>query len=334
MSAVRTPESGNRRIAREPPALRAPRVAWRDRLRGWGAQHAYGALSSLGRLAQRPGATAMTVAVMGLALALPLMLHLALENLGRYGGAMRDARELSVFVDPAAEAEAIARLEAQLAGDAGVARVAVRPPEEGLAELAALPGFADAIALLEDNPLPTVLLVSPAPTLDAPAIASLARTIEAMPAVDLVQHDLEWRERMSRALALAERIVAIVALVLGLGALLVVGNTIRLDVQGRADEIAIVQQLGGSDGFVRRPFLYAGCWYGGFAALAALVAAFAVVAALEQPVAALAASYGRSGGLTGLGARVALATIAAGLVLGWIGAWLACGRHLARGKPA
>ena len=332
MSAPRT-DTGNRRIAREPPALRAPRVPWRDRLRAWGAQHAYGALSSLGRLAQRPGATAMTVAVMGLALALPLLLHLALANLERYGGAMRDARELAVFVDPGAEAAAIAALEARLAHDARVAQVAVRPPEEGLAELAALPGFGDAIALLDENPLPTVLLVSPDAALDAASIAALAHAIEALPEVDLVQYDLEWRERMARALALAERIMALVALVLGLGALLVVGNTIRLDVQGRADEIAIVQQLGGSDGFVRRPFLYAGCWYGGLAALAALAAALAVTAALAAPVAALAASYGRSDALAGLDARAALATVAAGLVLGWIGAWLACGRHLARGKP-
>ena len=318
---------------REGAAVRETRPAWRERLRAYGGQHAYGALSSLGRLWQRRGATLLTVAVMGLALALPVMLHLALRNLERYGGAMRDARELTVFVATDAEPGAIAALEQRIAATDGVARVAVRPPDEGLAELSALPGFADAIALLDENPLPTVLVVAPDAALGADAIGALARNLEGLPHVDLVQYDLEWRERMTRALALAERLVALVALVLGLGALLVVGNTIRLDVQGRADEIAIVQQLGGSNGFVRRPFLYAGCWYGLLASGLALAGCAVIMLALRAPVAALAASYGSTIGLVGLDARAAAATLAAGLVLGWLGAWIACGRHLARGKP-
>ncbi|HVF34598.1 MAG TPA: permease-like cell division protein FtsX [Candidatus Saccharimonadia bacterium] len=325
----------NRRVVREEAAVvHDGTVSWRERLRSYGGQHAYGALSSLGRLWQRRAATLLTIAVMGLALALPMMLYLSLRNLEQYAGAMRDARELTVFVTPGAEPETVATLEAQLAADPDVAVVSMRPPDEGLAELSALPGFADAIALLEDNPLPALLLVAPAASLDAPAIGRLARRIEALPGVDLVQYDLEWRDRLTRALALAERLVAIVALVLGIGALLVVGNTIRLDVQGRADEIAIVQQLGGSNGFVRRPFLYAGCWYGLFAALLAFAGCAVVMAALRAPVAALAASYGGAIGLVGLDLELAAATVAAGVLLGWIGAWVACGRHLARGKPA
>lgn len=324
----------NRRIPREEAAVVVDAaVSWRERLRAYAGQHAYGALSSLGRLWQRRAATLLTVAVMGLALALPVLLVLSLRNLEQYAGSMRDARELTVFVAPDAEPVAIAALEASLAVDPGVAVVSLRPPDEGLAELSALPGFADAVALLDENPLPALLLVAPHPALDAEAIGALARRVETLPSVDLVQYDLEWRERLTRALALAERLVLIVALVLGLGALLVVGNTIRLDVQGRADEIAIVQQLGGSNGFVRRPFLYAGCWYGLFAALFAYAGCAAVMLALRAPVAALAASYGSGIGLVGLDARLAAATVATGVLLGWIGAWVACGRHLARGKP-
>lgn len=333
MSAVPKPDAPNRRVARDEAAVRDASASWRERLAAYGGQHAYGALSSLGRLWQRRGATVLTVAVMGLALALPLLLLLALRNLESYGGAMRDAREITVFVAPGTEAAAIEALRGRIAAREGVARVAVRAPDEGLAELTALPGFAEAVALLDENPLPTVLLVTPQPALDAGALGLLAAGLEAEAGVDLVQHDLEWRERMRRAVALAERLVLIVALVLGLGALLVVGNTIRLDVQGRAEEIGIVQQLGGSDGFVRRPFLYAGCWYGLFAALVALAGSAAVLAALREPVAALAASYGSTLGLAGFDLATVAGTLAAGVVLGWLGAWVACGRHLARGKP-
>lgn len=333
MNAAPKPDAANRRVPRDDAAVRDAAASWRERLAAYGGMHAYGALSSLGRLWQRRGATALTIAVMGLALALPLLLLLALRNLESYGGAMRDAREITVFVAPGTDAAAIEALRGRIAAREGVAHVAVRPPDEGLAELTALPGFAEAVALLDENPLPTVLLVTPQPALDAAALGLLAKGLEAEAGVDLVQYDLEWRERMRRAVALAERLVAIVAMVLGLGALLVVGNTIRLDVQGRAEEIGIVQQLGGSDGFVRRPFLYAGCWYGLFAALCALAGSAAVLAALRGPVAALAASYGSTMGLAGLDLATVAGTLAAGVVLGWLGAWVACGRHLARGKP-
>lgn len=316
--------AGNERSA--PPPVRLP-------LRAWADQHLYSLLSSLGRLWQRRAATALTVAVMALALALPLLMHVAVRNLGHFGGALEDARELGVFVRtevgvPGAEALAL-RLRAR----ADVAGVTLRTPADGLAELAAQDGFGEALALLEDNPLPPVLLVDPAPGADAAAIRALAEAVRAEPEVDFVQLDLDWRERLGRLLALAERLTRVVAVLLGLGALLVVGNTIRLDVQGRADEIAIVQLLGGTDGFVRRPFLYAGCWYGLFAGVLAVLLVAAAQLALAGPVAALAASYGSGFRLQGLDAAAVGAAVAAGIVLGWLGARAASGRQLSRGRP-
>lgn len=296
-------------------------------------QHLYSAASSLGGLWQRRGATLLTVLVMGLALALPLLLHLAVRNLETFGGSLREAREISVFIDPAAGADAVAAYAEALEARDDVVSVLLREPADGLAEIGQLPGFEEALALLDDNPLPPVLLVAPSKAADAATIRALAEFIETAPWVDLVQYDLEWRERLTRALALAERLVDVVALLLGLGALLVVGNTIRLDVESRSDEIAIVQQLGGSNGFVRRPFLYAGCWYGLMAGLLALLGVVAATVALSGPVAALAESYGSRFALRGLDFAAVAATLAAGIMLGWIGAWAACGRHLARGAP-
>src|SRR5205085_10387033 len=132
---------------------------------------------------------------------------------------------------------------------------------------------------------------------------------------------------------LATRITLVLAGLLALGALLVVGNTIRLDVESRAEEIAVVQLIGGSDGFVRRPFLYAGVWYGLAAAVLALLGVLAVQLALSAPVRELAASYGSEFALAGLPWSIAGGTLAGGIMLGWLGAWTACGRHLARGRP-
>lgn len=335
MSRERKLEQGsNKRRQRESaPAANERHAPPRLSFAAWREQHLYSMLSSLGRLWQRRSATVLTVLVMALALALPLLLQLAVRNLEHFGGMLREARELSAFMAPGTAPEAIAALAAELDENASVAAVAVKGPEDGLAELRQLPGFAEAVELLEANPLPTVLLVTPLPDARPEAIHALANEIQARAGVEFVQYDLAWRERLTRALGVAERMVLVVATLFGLGVLLVVGNTIRLDVLSRAEEIAVVQLLGGSDGFVRRPFLYAGCWYGLFAAVLALVGSAIAQYALAAPVAALAASYGSDFAVRGLGLDAVGATFAAGIVLGWLGAWAACGRHLSLGRP-
>jgi cell division transport system permease protein len=331
MNERRGPDGGNRRVERGAGGVRfsAPRVP----LAAWLGQHGYSLLSSLGRLWQRRGATLLTIAVMALALSLPLLLHLAVRNVERFGGGAQDSRELAVFLGAALDRDAVDAARRAAAAHADVTTVTLRTPDEALEELRRLAGFAEALDLLQSNPLPSVLIVTPRPGLAPDGVHALARALEAIEHVDFVQYDLSWRERLDAAIALARRLALVLGVLLAAGALLVVGNTIRLDVAARADEIAIVQLLGGSDGFVRRPFLYAGLWYGLLAATLALVGVAAVTWALAAPVAELAAGYGSEYRLQGLSAPLAAGTLLAGIVLGWLGAWIVCGRHLARGKP-
>jgi cell division transport system permease protein len=110
--------------------------------------------------------------------------------------------------------------------------------------------------------------------------------------------------------------------------LLVVGNTVRLDIHGRADEIATLRLLGATDGFVRRPFLYLGAWYGALAGVFALLLALAARGALEPAVASLVSSYSGDFALATLRADYALLLLCGSIALGWIGAYLAVGHHL------
>lgn len=317
--------------ARQAANARGPAPGARARI--WFDQHLYSAVSSLGRLWQRRSATVLTVLVMGLALALPLLLFLALANAERFGGTLTDSRDLSAFL--AADRSATQAREALRGAQAlpDVEAVLLRSPDDGLADLRQLAGFADAIDLLQENPLPYVLVVTPARDAGDARIRALASALEAVPGVAFVQYDLTWRERLNRALALAARVMLLVGALLALGALLVVGNTIRLDVAARAEEIAVVQLLGGTRGFVRRPFLYTGMWYGALAAAVALGAVSVSRLLLAGPVAQLAQSYGSAFRLQGLGPDAIVTTLAAGIMLGWLGAWVACGRELARGAP-
>ncbi len=327
----------NRRLERNPadaPVAAVPRAdSTRVGARSWLDQHLYSALSSLGRLWSRRAATVLTVLVMGLALALPLLLSLVVENLRGLGGALTDSREVAAFLRVDATPAAVDAAAVAARALPGVAAVEVRGPDAGLDELRRLEGFGEALDAVGDNPLPHVLVIAPDADADGAAVAALAAAAGAIEGVDFVQYDLAWRERLDAVLALASRVAWVAGVLLALGALLVVGNTIRLDVAARADEITIVQLLGGTDGFVRRPFLYAGAWYGLFAALIAIGGAWLAWAALTGPVARLAETYGATQSLAGPGWAAQGAVLAAGIVLGWLGAWAAVGRQLAQGRP-
>lgn len=292
-------------------------------------QHAYAALSSLGRLLARPGATLLTLLVLALALLLPLLLATTLRNVAQLESTLGASSDLMVFLDPArgaADAEADAKALRALPE---VAKVELRTPEQGLAELKRLAGFGPALALLPDNPLPFVLTVTP--RADAATTGTLATTIASRKGVDLVRDDAGWRSRLRAIAALARRLAGVAAALFGLGALLVVGNTIRVDVAGRRDEIQVMQVVGATPAFVRRPFLYAGLWYGLAAALIALAGAVGVFVALAPAVAQVSASYGAGFALQGPGWAGVLGTPAAGIVLGWLGARVAVAFELARG---
>ena len=316
-----------------------PRVAGAARFtRGfsftaWREQHLYGMFSSLGYLWRRRRATLLTVAVMGLALLLPLLLQVLLRNLEGFGSGLRDAREMSVFLMPRMADAQVKRARDEALAKAGVQDVRVRTPADALDELRGLEGFGGAATLLDDNPLPHVMLVTPRADLDAAGMRALAQQLDASPRVEFVQYDLAWRDRLDRVLALARRLALLAGVLFALAALLVVGNTIRLDVAARASEIAVVQLLGGTDRFVRRPFLYAGFWYGLAAGLVALVAAFSIVMLVREPADALVANYAEDFSLRGVSLPLAAATLAGGAMLGWLGAWAACGSWLARGRP-
>jgi cell division transport system permease protein len=213
----------------------------------------------------------------------------------------------------------------------GSESVLLRSPEDGLAEFRQMADFAGALALLDYNPLPAVLVVTPLPGADA---AGLAETLRNLPEADFVQHDAEWRTRLNAWLGFGRRLTWLVAGLLGLGMLLVVGNTVRLDIQSRAEEIQTVQLLGATDGFVRRPFLYLGAWYGALAAVLAIGVALAAQLALQAPVATLVETYGSGFELRGIGLTTALGVLLGAMALGWLGAWLAAGHHLRQTLPS
>jgi cell division transport system permease protein len=308
-------------------------VAKRSRLTAWRHQHAWCVRESGRRLRSHPLGTVLTVAVMGLALALPLAFYLLLANVQHLASALGEAQSVNVFLQPGVAADGATAIAATLRARPDVAAVTLRTPQQGLDELASLRGFGDAIGALPDNPLPYVLLVEPRAGARRAAVTALVAALRALPHVDLVQDNGHWRAHLDALVALGRRVALLLAALLGAAAILVIGNTVRLDIRGRADEIAVQQWIGASAGFVRRPYLYEGTWYGLLAGLVAVGLVLGLEAALAAPVRELATSYAGRLAFAGLAWSTLAVALVIAVVLGWLGAWVASGRHLARNHP-
>jgi len=296
----------------------------------WWQHHLHSVVFSLGRAWRKPWATLLTVMVMALALALPLGMSIALDNLKHFTGSVQQSRDINLFLKTELDAAAANALADELRARDDVAAIQLRTPQEGLDELRENAGLGEAINALQDNPLPSLLVITPAAKTDD---ARLARALESLPQADLVQHDALWRTRLDAWLAFGSRLVQVLSVLLGLGAVLVVGNTVRLDIQARREEIGVLQLLGASDGFIRRPFLYLGAWYGLGAGLVALGLIAAAGAALAAPLAQLSQSYASPFALKGLDLLHSSIVLLAIVVAGWLGAWLVTGHFLRQTRP-
>jgi cell division transport system permease protein len=298
------------------------------------ARHVQALLGSLGRLARNPFATGLTLLVIGLALALPTALRLFVTNAQAATGDFANAVDLSVYLktDVAlAKAEQLARSARERME---VAEVILIPAGKALEEFRTYSGFGAALNALKENPLPHVLHVRPRETASSPAaLESLRRYFAAWPEVDIVQIDSEWVMRFNAILEVLRRLLVIAAALLGAGVLAVIGNTIRLEILNRRAEIEVTKLVGGSNGFVRRPFLYTGVLYGLGGALLAWIIVEVAIAVLGQPVATLAQLYGSRYSLQGPSGDDIGVLLAAGIVLGWLGAWISAARHLRSIEP-
>lgn len=297
-------------------------------------RHMQALLGSLGRLARQPFATLLTILVIAIALALPAALYLVVANMRVVTRGLDDTVQLSAYLEMTATEQQAGRVSAAIAALPGVAGTELVSPDEGLAEFRERSGIGDALKALPDNPLPWLVKIRPAAQQDSAAeVGSLAVAIRGLEGVDLVEADTAWVQRLHAIEDTMQQLVLLVAAVLAAGVLAVVGNTIRLEINSRRAEIEVTKLVGGSNAFVRRPFLYSGLWQGIAGGLVAVALIAGGLYALAPFIDRLAAAYGSGFALRGLSAREWPVVVGGGACLGFLGAWLAAGYHLRRIEP-
>ncbi len=305
-----------------------------NRLRAYLLRHAQMLVGSLGRLARQPFASLLTAAVIGIALALPLCLELILQNAGAATSAWNDAFEISVYLEKGVSGERAQAIQKELERRDDVATVRLVTPAQALAEFRVNSGFGSALDALADNPLPTTLLVTPSLAASTTeGTTALKTAIGAIAGVATAQLDSEWVQRLDAILELLRRVVLLTAALLAIGVLLIIGNTIRLDIANRRAEIEVMKLVGATDRFARRPFLWTGFWYGLSGGLIAIGLVAVVEFAIGGPTARLAALYGSSFQLNGLAWPTVGGTVLGAAGLGWIGAWLTASQHIREIHP-
>ncbi|MFO7603758.1 MAG: permease-like cell division protein FtsX [Gammaproteobacteria bacterium] len=297
-------------------------------------RHAQVLVYSLGQLWRTPVASLMTAAVIGIALALPTGLHVLLDNAQKLSGGWQGATQISLFLKHDTTDFQARKLINRLRKQAEIKAVRYISREQALEEFKALSGFGDALASLQENPLPAVLVIQPATAQQTSGSAeALLAKLKTHPEVDVAQLDMQWIKRLYAIMEIVRQGVVILAALLALAVLLVVGNTIRLAIQNRRDEILVIKLIGGTDAFIRRPFLYSGVWYGLLGGIIAVVLISSALLILSGPVERLTGLYQSQFELSFLGFGSILNLLMASTLLGLLGSWLAVGRHLREIEP-
>ena len=303
-------------------------------MKQWFERHLQTLVGSLGRLWTQPFATLLTVLVIGIALALPACLHVLVQNVRVASGGWGNALDISVYMKPAATLEQAQQAEKRIAQRRDVEDVTLVKADDALAEFRKDSGFGEALDALKDNPLPHALVVRPAAEFRDPArVDTLSAELRKIDGVDIVQLDTAWVSRFNAILDVVRRVVLLAAGLFALGILVIVGNTIRLDIENRRDEIEVTKLVGGSDGFVRRPFLYNGVWYGLGGGLVAWLTVTVVITLLGEPVQRIAGLYGSSFQLHGLGLAGSTVLLVGGVLLGWLGSFIAATKEIRGIEP-
>lgn len=310
------------------------KVSFADRFKMAISLHKKNSVDSLLSILKQPTNSLLTIMVLAIALALPGIFYIMTNNAKALSESWDSSMAISLYLQESAKENQARELVAELINQDKYQSVNLITKEEALEEFKKHSGIADSLEMLNENPLPMVISIVPDETKVAlNELQSLVENLEKLPLVDTSSLDAEWINRYQEILKISEKIGSFISLLLAIGVLLIVGNTIRLAILNRREEIQVIKLVGATDAFIRRPFLYTGFWYG----LMAGVIAALMISILGNLVAGstnrLAELYQSQYQLLGLTISQTLTLIVIGALLGLFGSWISIRKHLKEIQP-
>ncbi|WP_133127522.1 permease-like cell division protein FtsX [Legionella nagasakiensis] len=283
---------------------------------------------------QKPIAAAMTIMVIAITLALPALFWILTYNLEQLTNRWQEGGRIALYLKPSLSIQEAERFLLHVRTTQGVGQAVLKSPEEGLAELKVQEGMQDIMNYLSENPLPAVIDIIPALSVDTPEkLEQLYMQLNSYPQIEQAKLDMQWVSRLHAILGVVTRITHGLMILLASAVLLIIGNTLRLAIQNRREEIQILKLVGATDPFILRPFLYSGVWYGFAGAMLALLFVQLFMLSLALAARQLATAFQIPLPLLALSLRQALLLIVSAIILGWLGARLSVKRQLTSIEP-
>lgn len=313
--------------------IRRDRPAMLNKMGAYFLHHMQSLVFSLGKIYQTPTTTIMTVAVIGITLSLPGGFYLFLKNIDAVSGEFRSSSQIALYLDIELDEKKARALERQVADMPDVAETEFVSKQKSLEKFRQTSGFGKSIDTLSSNPLPHTIVVEPSGSADTLAVKNLLNMLQTLPGVEIAKLDTEWLERLYTILEIAKRSVAIITILFGFAVLLIIGNTIRLDIQNRYQEIIVTKLIGATNAFIRRPFLYGGLWYGLLGGLISWLIVEIGYLAISGPLERLNLLYQADLELITFTFQDFIILISSSTLLGLIGSWIAVARHLNQIEP-
>ncbi len=313
--------------------IRRHKPATSNKMAAYFLHHMQSLVFSLGKIYAAPATTIMTVAVIGITLSLPGGFYLFLKNIEAMSGDFRSSTQITLYLDIELTEKKARALESVVANTADVGDTQFISRQESLELFRKTSGFGKSIDTLASNPLPHTIVVEPVISADTFAVKNLLNSLQALPGVEIAKLDTEWLERLYTILEIAKRSVAIITLLFAFAVLLIIGNTIRLDIQNRYQEIIVTKLIGATNAFIRRPFLYGGLWYGLLGGLISWLIVEIGYIAISGPLNKLNLLYQADLVLITFSFQDFIILISSSTLLGLTGSWIAVARHLNQIEP-
>ena len=305
-----------------------------SRIQSWRSHHRLVAAQSMQRLLVTPVSSLMTILVLAIAITLPAALNIAITNIAQLTGQTNDHVQMSLYLQNGINDSQGLKLANQIAGWDSVTSAHYVSPQEAKDSFKSMEGFTEIIDSLPENPLPgVVVVIMSEQSLTVNDAEELREKAIALQEVSIAKIDLAWLQKLHAIIGLAQQVAAVLTALLAIGVVLVVGNTIKLSIDSRREEIIVTKLIGATNAFVRRPFLYMGLWFGIGGALIALILINSCKYALTNAIESLSLVYGSDIVLTGLGFTDSITLVLMGAMLGWLGAWLAASQHIRALEP-
>jgi cell division transport system permease protein len=313
--------------------IRRHKPATSNKMAAYFLHHMQSLVFSLGKIYAAPATTIMTVAVIGITLSLPGGFYLFLKNIEAMSGDFRSSTQITLYLDIKLNEKKARALEGVVSNTPNVGDTQFISRQKSLEAFRQTSGFGKSIDTLASNPLPHTIIVEPVSGADTFTVKNLLNSLQALPGVEIAKLDTEWLERLYTILEIAKRSVTIITLLFAFAVLLIIGNTIRLDIQNRYQEIIVTKLIGATNAFIRRPFLYGGLWYGLLGGLTSWLIVEIGYIAISDPLSRLNLLYQADLVLITFTFQDFIILVSSSTLLGLTGSWIAVARHLNQIEP-